>query len=81
MKELVEKIIQNSQKGPANLNPRQLYFREFDAAMRLATLHIDDPSFEWHLFHMEKYALQAGISAGEIAHRKKTLLWTLSQNT
>lgn len=80
MKELVEKIIQNSKQSPTTQNPRQLYFREFDSALRLATNHIDDASFERHVNHMERFGKEAGVSDGEIAYRKKTLAWTLSKN-
>lgn len=80
MKALVEKIIQNSKQDQIPLKPLQLFYREFDAALRLASNNIDDPAFDWHLGHMESYGQEAGISAGEIAHRKNTLLWTLSRN-
>ena len=80
MKELVEKIIQNSKQSQVSQNPRQMFFREFDAALRLASNQIDDPSYEWHVSHMEQFGQKAGVSAGEIAQRKKTLAWTLSQH-
>ena len=80
MKELVEQIIKYSKQSPTTQNPRQRYFREFDAALRLATQQIDGASYEWHINHMEQFGEEAGVSAGEIAYRKKTLAWTLAQH-
>ncbi len=80
MKELVEKIIQNSKKTQADVNPKQLYYREFDAALRLASNRVQDSAFEWHLGHMVRFGQEAGFSAEEISRRKETLYWALSTN-
>jgi len=81
MKDLVEQILQNAKKSERSAGPKQRFYREFDLALQLASKHPAGDDFQGQVEEMERAALEAGISAGELSSRKKTLLWTFSQTT
>lgn len=58
---------------------RDSFFREFDGAMKLADRHEDSPQFHQHVARMEEHGSAAGIDANEIAYRRQTLLYSLTQ--
>jgi|SoiMethySBSTD1v2_1073268.scaffolds.fasta_scaffold5433437_1 hypothetical protein len=79
MEDLVQKIIQYSKSKVRQLNPRQVFFREFDAALQLASRGMSHEEFTLRLMRLEQCGQEAGLSAGEMAQRKQTLLWTSAQ--
>jgi len=58
---------------------RDLFFREFDGAMKLANRREDGPQFQQHVARMEEFGNAAGVAANEIAYRRQTLLYSLTQ--
>ena len=58
---------------------RDSFFREFDGAMKLANRREDGPQFQQHVARMEEHGNAAGIAANEIAYRRQTLLYSLTQ--
>ena len=78
MQEIVEKILENSNGLHKSLSPRQLFYRQFDASLRLAQKDKSLANLEAALGKMEQYGKVAQISSGEIAQRKSTLFWTLA---
>lgn len=79
MEELVQQIIQNSKAREKSMNPRQMFFREFDQALQLASQGLPQVAWNDLLMKLEQYGRQAGLSTGELASRKKTLFWTVAQ--
>ncbi|HKY63529.1 MAG TPA: hypothetical protein VJR29_08930 [bacterium] len=73
--------LQNVISGQSNSTKqaRDLFFREFDGAMKLANRREDGPQFQQHVSRMEEFGQAAGIAANEIAYRRSTLLYSLSQ--
>ncbi|HKX11816.1 MAG TPA: hypothetical protein VJP40_01595 [bacterium] len=49
--------------------------------MRLADRSEAGPQFQEHLSRMEEFGSVAGINANEIAYRRSTLLYSLTQGT
>lgn len=76
MEALVNLIIQNSKSQDKGMNPRQIFFRDFDQLLKLAT---EGGSLEARMGQLEQYGRAAGISELELAQRKNTLQWTLEQ--
>lgn len=66
-------------KNYSGVKARDLYFREFDAAMKFANRQENSPQFQNHLSLLERYGNEAGLPASEIAYRKQTLLYNLTQ--
>ena len=80
MEDLVRQLIENSKKQPKEIKSKQRFYREFDLALRLASRKEEKASFQTQLDRIEILGRDAGISMGEIAYRKKTLLWAASQS-
>ena len=79
MENLVQKLIQHSKNNVRPINARQIFFREFDRALQMASLGLAEAAQEGRLLKLMQYGLEAGLSAAELASRKKTLIWTLAQ--
>ncbi len=79
MEALVNLIIQNSKAQPKAMNPRQVFFQEFDRALQAANAGASVPGWETLLNHLEVCSRAAGLSATDWAQRKSTLLWTAAQ--
>lgn len=78
MQGIVEKILDNSKRLQNTPSPRQLFYHQFDASLRLAQQDKSSANLEAAIGQMENYGKMAQIPVGEIAHRKMTLLWTLA---
>lgn len=76
METLVNLIIQNSKTQDKGVNPRQIFFRDFDRLLKLAT---QGESVTSSLEQLERYGREAGMSSLDLAQRKDTLLWTAAQ--
>jgi len=79
MKAWVEQILQSSRNRSYELNPKQLFYREFDQALQQASQPRPPQTSRDSFVRLEDLGLKAGISLGEIASRKKTLLWAYSK--
>jgi hypothetical protein len=79
MKVWVEQILQSSKNRSSELNPKQLFYREFDQALQQTSQPQTAQANRDSFIKLENLGLKAGISMGEIASRKKTLLWALSR--
>lgn len=78
MQEIVFKILENSKQSLTVLSPRQLFYRQFDAGLRLAQQNKAQEDLAQVVEKLELYGEAAQIPAAEIAHRKTTLFWTLA---
>ena len=81
MKEWVEQILQNSKKRSFKPNARQLFYREFDQALRQVSYPQCQLRAGDRWMQLEDLGLKAGIPLDEISSRKKTLLYALSHMT
>lgn len=79
MENLVQKIIRESKVNTKPINSRQIFFREFDRALQMASLGLAEVAQEDRILKLMQYGLEAGLSNDELASRKETLIWTLAQ--
>lgn len=79
MEEIVNRIIENSKSKVKVLNPRQVFFREFDATLQLVERGMTREEFTLRLMQLEQYGQDAGVTASDWAQRKQTLVWTCAQ--
>jgi len=79
MEALVELLIRDSQSQHRSKNPRQLFFREFDQLLKMASRTTTQANIEAELDQLEAFGRAAGISETELTSRKNTVLWTISQ--
>lgn len=79
MEALVEIIIKNSKAQAKAMNPRQIFFQEFDRALQLANRGASEAASETLMSHLEQCGRAAGFSELDLAQRKNTVLWTLAQ--
>ncbi len=79
MQGIVERILENAGVHAASESPRQIFYRQFDAALHRAEQGQSRESLEEDLAKLEDFGRSARIAPGEIAYRAKTLLWTLAK--
>jgi len=79
METWVDSIIRDSQTQNKGKNARQIFFKEFDQILKLASRATAKAHFEAELNQLEEIGRAAGLSESELTSRKNTVLWTLSQ--